>query len=348
MFLLVARFWEVEPPALGYVAALPALVLAGIMLGALGLLLSSWIKQLENFAGVMNFVIFPMFFASSALYPLWRVKEASLPLYWACMANPFTHAVELVRFALYLRFDPISFAVVLLALLVFGALAVLGYDPRARHARPPGRRGVSAAAAAAARSAALVAAAGAGLGRRAVAGHGRGLALRPAVGAARSGRGALARPDPRERRMARGGRGRGAGRGAFRRARSPEEEGVAAIEGFAAPLDPASRRRLLPLAFAGALEETNRQRDALIEQIRRFARRQRGLAEGVRGLEAELRAMPADAGAARAELEQRHAFAAKSFTDAERTMRYACEAPVRLEARLGAYARALLAALPSD
>jgi len=130
VFLLVARFWEVEPPALGYLAVLPALVLSGMMLGALGLLLSSWIKQLENFAGVMNFVIFPMFFASSALYPLWRVREASLPLYWACMANPFTHAVELVRFALHLRFEPVSFAVVSLALLAFGALAVLGYDPQ--------------------------------------------------------------------------------------------------------------------------------------------------------------------------------------------------------------------------
>ena len=128
----------------------------------------------------------------------------------------------------------------------------------------------------------------------------------------------------------------------------PEEEGVAAVESFAAPLDPASRRRLLPLTFSGVLEETNRQRDALVEQIRRFARRQRELAEGVRRLEAELRATPADAGAARAELEQRHAFAAKSFTDAERTVRYACEAPVRLEGRLGAYARALAAALPSD
>jgi hypothetical protein len=129
----------------------------------------------------------------------------------------------------------------------------------------------------------------------------------------------------------------------------PEEEGVAAIEGFAAPLDAASRRRLLPLAFAGALEETNRQRDAVVEQIRRFARRQRDLAEAVRRLEAELRAAPADAApAARAELEQRHAFAAKSFADAERTVRYACEAPVRLEGRLGAYARALAAALPNE
>jgi ABC-2 type transport system permease protein len=128
---------------------LPALVLAGMMLGALGLFLSSWIKQLENFAGVMNFVIFPMFFASSALYPLWRVKEASLPLWWVCQLNPFTHAVELIRFALYARFDPLSFAVVTAALIAFGALAVLGYDPRrgllarraaAATACPTGRR----------------------------------------------------------------------------------------------------------------------------------------------------------------------------------------------------------------
>ena len=71
------------------------------MLGALGMLISSGIKQLENFAGVMNFVIFPMFFASSALYPLWRVQEGSPMLYYVCQFNPFTHAVELIRFALY-------------------------------------------------------------------------------------------------------------------------------------------------------------------------------------------------------------------------------------------------------
>jgi ABC-2 type transport system permease protein len=130
VFLIVARFWEVEPPAIGYLTVLPALVLAGMMLGALGLLLSSWIKQLENFAGVMNFVIFPMFFASSALYPLWRVQEASLTLYWICQANPFTQAVELIRFALYAKFDPVSFAAVTLALLIFGGAAVLGYDPQ--------------------------------------------------------------------------------------------------------------------------------------------------------------------------------------------------------------------------
>ena len=50
-FLLIAWFWGVQAPLLGYLTVLPALVLAGIMLGALGLLISSAIRQLENFAG---------------------------------------------------------------------------------------------------------------------------------------------------------------------------------------------------------------------------------------------------------------------------------------------------------
>ncbi len=99
------------------------------MLGAFGLLLSSTIRQLENFAGVMNFVIFPMFFASSALYPLWRVKEANLWLWYICELNPFTHAVELVRFALYGSISWVATAVVLGSLAVFMGLAVWGYDP---------------------------------------------------------------------------------------------------------------------------------------------------------------------------------------------------------------------------
>ncbi|WOJ88625.1 ABC transporter permease [Methylocapsa polymorpha] len=129
-FLLVAYLWEIEPPSLwGYVTVLPALILSGLMFGALGMLLSSLIKQLENFAGVMNFVIFPMFFASSALYPLWRVKEGSPWLAFFCELNPFTHAVELIRFALYQQVNPLALAVVLGATAVFLAAAILAYDP---------------------------------------------------------------------------------------------------------------------------------------------------------------------------------------------------------------------------
>jgi len=128
-FLAIAYFWEIEPPPIGYLTVIPALILSGLMLGALGMLVSSLIKQLENFAGVMNFVIFPMFFASSALYPLWRVQEASPLLYDICQMNPFTHATELIRFALYAKFNWLALAVVCGFLAVFMVGAILAYDP---------------------------------------------------------------------------------------------------------------------------------------------------------------------------------------------------------------------------
>jgi ABC-2 type transport system permease protein len=128
-FLAIAWFWEIEAPLLGYLAVLPALVLTGLMLGALGMLMSLTSKQLENFAGAMNFVIFPMFFASSALYPLWRVRETSPMLYYICEFNPFTHAVELVRFALYCQINWLSLAVVGGCTVLFMVGAILAYDP---------------------------------------------------------------------------------------------------------------------------------------------------------------------------------------------------------------------------
>jgi ABC-2 type transport system permease protein len=129
-FLLIAYFWDIEPPSSwGYLTILPALVLSGLMFGALGMLLSSLIRQLENFAGVMNFVIFPMFFASSALYPLWRVRESGPGLALVCELNPFTHAVELIRFAFYGQINPLSLAVVLGCTIVFLGAAIVAYDP---------------------------------------------------------------------------------------------------------------------------------------------------------------------------------------------------------------------------
>lgn len=128
-FLLLARLFDVQPPAIGYLLVLPATVLSALMLGALGLLLSSLIKQLENFAGVMNFVVFPLFFLSSALYPLWKMREASEWLYYLCAFNPFTHAVELIRFALYGQLNGSALAITLGTTIVLTGAAVAGFDP---------------------------------------------------------------------------------------------------------------------------------------------------------------------------------------------------------------------------
>jgi ABC-2 type transport system permease protein len=129
-FLSITPLVGVKFPLLGYAAAAPALLLTGLLMGAVGLFLSSLIRQLENFAGVMNFVIFPVFFLSSALYPLWKMQESSEFLYSLCSLNPFTYAVELIRFSLYCKWNGEALGLVVVSLALFWALSVIGYDPK--------------------------------------------------------------------------------------------------------------------------------------------------------------------------------------------------------------------------
>ena len=113
------------------VAALPVMLLVALMLAALGLWLSVYVRQLENFAGAMNFVIFPLFFISSALYPLWKLRESgAVWIERLALFNPFTHAVEALRFALHGQVNGPSLAVVVATLALASALAVRGYDPQ--------------------------------------------------------------------------------------------------------------------------------------------------------------------------------------------------------------------------
>jgi len=62
---------------------------------------------------------------------LWRLREGgSEIIYWVSMLNPFTHAVEMIRFSLYGMFEPVATAVVVVATIVFFMLATYGYDPQ--------------------------------------------------------------------------------------------------------------------------------------------------------------------------------------------------------------------------
>jgi ABC-2 type transport system permease protein len=131
VFLAVCIPFDVTFGPLHWLAVLPAMIACGLMLGALGLLLSVHIGQLENFASTMNFVIFPMFFFSTALYPLWVLEQSPSPLlYYLAMANPFTYAVELIRFALYGEFNPVATGVVCGTTALFFMFAVYGYNPQ--------------------------------------------------------------------------------------------------------------------------------------------------------------------------------------------------------------------------
>jgi ABC-2 type transport system permease protein len=130
-YMIIVVIWGIGLSPWQVLTALPALALGALMLSAFGLMLSVYIKQLENFAGTMNFVIFPMFFLSSALYPIQRMQNAGAEwIYQISSFNPFTHAVEALRYALYGQIAPLSLAVVMISALVFYLVAAAGYDPQ--------------------------------------------------------------------------------------------------------------------------------------------------------------------------------------------------------------------------
>jgi ABC-2 type transport system permease protein len=132
-FVAVAALLGTQLPLGGWHLVHVLLATAGsaLMLGALGLVLSVNIKQLENFAGTMNFVIFPMYFMSTALYPLWKLQESGAEwVYQIARLNPFTHAVEWMRFAVYGKDPGLAPWVVLGCLAVFFGVACWGYDPQ--------------------------------------------------------------------------------------------------------------------------------------------------------------------------------------------------------------------------
>ena len=126
-FLIVAKIYGVDISILAMIFTIPIIMISSIILNAFALFISSVIKQLENFATVMNFVIFPMFFLSSALYPLWKIKDSSLLLFNISSFNPFTYIVEAIRFSLYGKFELELFVILGFSFVISLFMAFVGF-----------------------------------------------------------------------------------------------------------------------------------------------------------------------------------------------------------------------------
>ena len=126
LFLLIAMLTGVPLTPIGLLEAFPAVFITAYSLALIGLILASHMRSLENFAGVMNFVIFPSFFLSSALYPLWQIQESSEILFWISSFNPFTYFVELVRFGLHGQpFSQITIITILASMILSGFIGLI-------------------------------------------------------------------------------------------------------------------------------------------------------------------------------------------------------------------------------
>ena len=80
-----------------------------------------WRHELCYFSDVL-----PFFCA----LPVMKMHEASEWLYWVCAWNPFSHGVELIRFALYQQGNSEALIIVLLVTMAASILAVRGFQPQ--------------------------------------------------------------------------------------------------------------------------------------------------------------------------------------------------------------------------
>jgi ABC-2 type transport system permease protein len=101
------------------------LVATSIACAGIGILTASFTRSLDNFAAIMNFVIFPVFFLSGSLYP---VHDLPPVLRWFATVNPYTYGVDLLKHAtLHAETMAADFSVAtnLAVLIGFTAIAIL-------------------------------------------------------------------------------------------------------------------------------------------------------------------------------------------------------------------------------
>jgi ABC-2 type transport system permease protein len=102
------------------------------MSGTLGLLVAARLRSVENFAGIINVVLFPLLFLSGALYP-----TAGMPPVFrtATRLNPVSYAVDLMRHALGQPAESraaVALGVVAGASVLAFVLTALLFDPEQR------------------------------------------------------------------------------------------------------------------------------------------------------------------------------------------------------------------------
>ncbi|MDO7710636.1 MAG: ABC transporter permease [Pseudomonadota bacterium] len=99
---------------------LPA-VLTAICCAAIGGLIAVYSKSIDNFAVIMNFFIFPVFFLSGALYPVNQLPDY---LHYIVLVNPFSYGVDLLKHAVPSVATDFSVMTDITVLLGFSAVAI--------------------------------------------------------------------------------------------------------------------------------------------------------------------------------------------------------------------------------
>jgi hypothetical protein len=117
-----------------------------------------------------------------------------------------------------------------------------------------------------------------------------------------------------------------------------DDEAQSKLKAYLDGLPATDRARSAPALFSAIVDQTNDERSQLIGRIQQLSRRQRALSDTISELSAKVDAAPPDK---RDDLNGQRDLTIRAFQEAQRTMRYACEAPANMDRRLGVLARVL-------
>ncbi|MDD5133498.1 MAG: ABC transporter permease [Candidatus Nanoarchaeia archaeon] len=107
----------------GFLIAFVFMILIGLSFTALGIAIASKMEDMHGFQLIMNFLMFPLFFLSGALFPL---SNAPIILKTIAHFNPLSYGVEGVRYGLLgtSEINPLLSFIVLVGFTVF--IVILG------------------------------------------------------------------------------------------------------------------------------------------------------------------------------------------------------------------------------
>ncbi|MDN7025952.1 multidrug ABC transporter permease [Methanoculleus sp. FWC-SCC1] len=98
ILMVFALFIGLEPTGVtGFVIAVLFMALIGVFFTAFGIAIASRMEDMHGFQLIMNFVIFPIFGLSGALFPIDSLPAWLRPL---TLADPLTYGVEGIRYGL--------------------------------------------------------------------------------------------------------------------------------------------------------------------------------------------------------------------------------------------------------
>lgn len=98
MIMVISLFLGLQVRSvIGFLIALGFMVLIGISFTAFGIAIASRMEDMTGFQLIMNFVIFPIFGLSGALFPISSLPEWLGPI---TMLDPLTYGVEGIRYGL--------------------------------------------------------------------------------------------------------------------------------------------------------------------------------------------------------------------------------------------------------